>query len=524
MRGKSRESLGSPSHLVKRCGLVAIGAASLVLAACGGGGGGGSSKGGSANNPSPGTGSGTAPPPTTTPTPTNAAPTAEAGSDQTVQWPTTTAKLSGSATDADSTTLTYTWSGPAGVTFAASTSAATDVTFPQPGVYQLTLTANDGNSSGSDVVNVTVSPATYPASDTANSDVTNHGWTRVAATTEVGMTEAPLIQAETYALTGGGSGMIVRHGRIVRSWGNIDERFDMKSTTKSIGGIALGLALDNNSIELTDSARTRLPTLGEPPGGDLTQLNAITIAQLATHTAGFPKDGGYWPLSYQPGSTWSYSDGGLNWLADLLTNVFADDLASVLNTRVWTTLGLNATAGGAVNSDGPPTSDIHWRNNRQRPDPAAVPQKRELAAGIFANANAMARVGLLFLNKGVWNSDRILSEEFINTVRTPMPAIASAANPEVADFPNATTNYGVLWWTNATHTLPNVPTDAYWAWGLGDSLIVVIPSLDMVIVRAGTQVAVDTDPASRTWNDFDWNGNYAVLAPFLDPIMQSVTQ
>jgi hypothetical protein len=25
------------------------------------------------------------------------------------------------------------------------------------------------------------------------------------------------------------------------------------------------------------------------------------------------------------------------------------------------------------------------------------------------------------------------------------------------------------------------------------------------------------------WNDYDWNGDYAVLAPFLDPIVQSVT-
>jgi hypothetical protein len=36
----------------------------------------------------------------------------------------------------------------------------------------------------------------------------------------------------------------------------------------------------------------------------------------------------------------------------------------------------------------------------------------------------------------------------------------------------------VLWWTNKSGTMPNVPTDTYWAWGLGEELIVVIPSLD----------------------------------------------
>jgi hypothetical protein len=55
-------------------------------------------------------------------------------------------------------------------------------------------------------------------------------------------------------------------------------------------------------------------------------------------------------------------------------------------------------------------------------------------------------------------------------------------------------------------------------------LIVVIPSLDLVVVRAGNIVEIDSNTAARTWNDADWNGDYNVLAPFLDPIVQSVTQ
>ena len=53
-----------------------------------------------------------------------------------------------------------------------------------------------------------------------------------------------------------------------------------------------------------------------------------------------------------------------------------------------------------------------------------------------------------------------------------------------------------------------MPRDAYWSWGLYDSLIVVIPSLDLVVARAG--------PArSWSWTEGD---HYAVLAPFLGPI------
>lgn len=538
MRVMSREQLNSRSGFVRRCRLVAISTMSvLAIAACGGGGGGGDS------------GSAQQPPPSPPPPPVNAAPTVEAGTDQTIELPTNSAQLSGSATDDSTTsTLTYTWSatsGPAGVTFAAASAAATSVTFPSAGNYVLTLSVSDGNSSGTDTVAVTVNAATYPASDVADDPAdADHGWARVTAAADVGMDQALLDQAATYASTSGSvvaadnAGMIVRHGRIVHSWGDIDQRYDMKSTTKSIGGIALGVAYDDDLIEMGAAANTYLPSIGSLPAsnGGTGWLGQITVQQLATHTAGFLKIAEYTfadsdidpandldpTLVHEPGTTWRYSDGGLNWLAETLTARFNQDLSEVLRTEVWSALGLNSTADSALTS-----SDIHWRTNATRPSGAAtVPRNRELASGIFANANAMARVGLLFLRNGVWaNDQRILSQEFIDIVKTPPPENAQLTIHDAANFPGATTNYGVLWWTNTTGLLPNVPRDAYWAWGLGDSVIVVIPSLDIVVVRAGFQpdnVAAAT-PGVRVWNDTDWNGDYAVLAPFLDPIVQSVT-
>jgi len=41
-------------------------------------------------------------------------------------------------------------------------------------------------------------------------------------------------------------------------------------------------------------------------------------------------------------------------------------------------------------------------------------------------------------------------------------------------------------------------------------------------VRAGVQAPPNSSPGERVWNDDDWNGDYSVLAPFLDPIVQSV--
>jgi CubicO group peptidase (beta-lactamase class C family) len=417
----------------------------------------------------------------------------------------------------------------------------------------LTLSVSDGSATGTDAVTITVNPeaqppteaAVYPGSDLSN-DTADHGWARVNAAAEVGMDQALLDQAATYAQTSGAAkpgsaGMIVRHGRLVQSWGDIDARFDMKSTTKSIGGIALGLAIDSGSLTLSDTARSKYAGFGAKPITNLDVgpgwLDTITIQQLATHTAGFIKTAKWYvsdadtttpTLQFQPGSTWFYSDGGLNWLAEVLTAVFNEDLATVLGTRVWTTLGVNSTFGPA---GGGSSSDIHWRDNANRDQTGLAIHNRELASGMFVNTNAMARVGLLFLRKGVWaNDQRLLSESFVTTVSTPVAANAALPNPQASDFPGATANYGVLWWTNANGQLPNVPHDAFWAWGLGDSLIVVIPSLDLVVVRAGAQADADPvthgdpTPGVRTWNDFNWNGDYAVLAPFLDPIVQSVRQ
>jgi CubicO group peptidase (beta-lactamase class C family) len=451
----------------------------------------------------------------------NTAPTVNAGDDQTTDYP-RRATLNGTATD-DGPTLTYAWTAEpaAGVTFADAAAASTTATFPAPGTYVLTLTASDGTSSGSDSLQAVVGPALYPAADTDADQ--QYGWT-FASPTDVGMDDARLNEARDYAMTAGGSGVIVRYGRVVKSWGAIDTRMAVQSTTKSIGGIALGLAMDPQAtafvpVALGDLAVNRLPGFGVPPDENATTgwLDDITMLQLATHTAGFEKERRYGNgppalglLVDQPGTTWRYSDGALNWLADVLTNVLNQDLEQVLVQRVWNVLGVRE--GG----------DVEWRANlsHNSTNVNGIAQ-RELASGITINTQTMARVGLLFLREGLWAGTQVFPSDFDDFVRTPRAENVQLTIAEPADFPGATTAYGVLWWTNATGMLPDVPRDAYWAWGQGESLIVVIPSLDIVIARAG-----DILPAAngRVWGETDWNGDYAVLAPFLNPVVQSVQE
>lgn len=316
-----------------------------------------------------------------------------------------------------------------------------------------------------------------------------------AAPGDVGMDRAMLLKARDYALTGGGSGIILRHGRKVLEWGDPARRYDLKSTTKSFGATCLGVALLDGRIKLGDKATAHHPSFGIPPEANRGKgwLEKITIFHLATQTAGFDKPGGYKRLLFEPGTRWAYSDGGPNWLAECLTLIYRQDLHTLMFQRVFTPLGIGK-------------KDLTWRKNSYRPAEIDGIPRREFGSGIHANVNAMARVGLLYLKRGVWQGRRILPEGFIDAARKTPKAVAGLPVMHESDYGRASDHYGLLWWNNNDGTLPDVPRDAYWSWGLYESLIVVIPSLDVVVARAG-----------KSWKR-KWAGHYRVLAPFLNPI------
>src|SRR5262245_60050556 len=114
----------------------------------------------------------------------------------------------------------------------------------------------------------------------------------------VGLDAGLLDQARDYALTGDGSGYITRGGKLGASWGEPPKRDVLRWTTKSFGATALGVAVLDGKIALTDKARRHHPTLGTPPDENDAdgRTDEITIFHLATQTAGFEKPGGYGKL------------------------------------------------------------------------------------------------------------------------------------------------------------------------------------------------------------------------------------
>lgn len=97
----------------------------------------------------------------------------------------------------------------------------------------------------------------------------------------------------------------------------------------------------------------------------------------------------------------------------------------------------------------------------------------------YASARDWARFGLLYLNDGVWNGERILPEGWVSYSSTP------ATSARLGE-------YGAQFWLNAgakgdpTHSHnPGLPNDEYGAEGFEEQNLFIIPSKKLVIVRLG---------------------------------------
>lgn len=96
-----------------------------------------------------------------------------------------------------------------------------------------------------------------------------------------------------------------------------------------------------------------------------------------------------------------------------------------------------------------------------------------MSSQIYTNARDLARFGLLYAQNGKWQGERLVSEDWIEFVRTPAPATADRGN-----------FYGGQWWL-VPDDRNDVPKDAYATSGNRGQYVIVVPSHDLVIVRRG---------------------------------------
>jgi CubicO group peptidase (beta-lactamase class C family) len=91
----------------------------------------------------------------------------------------------------------------------------------------------------------------------------------------------------------------------------------------------------------------------------------------------------------------------------------------------------------------------------------------------YGTARNWARLGMLYLQDGMWQGQRLLPEGWAKFVSAPAPAWKE---PE----------YGGLFWVNGGGRW-NLPRDAYFMSGAGGQHTFVVPSHDLVVVRMGHQ-------------------------------------
>jgi hypothetical protein len=136
---------------------------------------------------------------------------------------------------------------------------------------------------------------------------------------------------------------------------------------------------------------------------------------------------------------------------------------------------------------------IGMRSALIEPDPYGNPIGTSFG---WATARDWARFGLLYLNDGVWEGERILPEGWVDYTRTPAPAAAYK-------------HYGALFWLNAgageftkppeqqiafrnTPPFSSIPKDAYFAMGHEGKIVAIIPSRELVVVRLGLSRSNET--------------------------------
>ncbi|WP_420449836.1 serine hydrolase domain-containing protein [Candidatus Palauibacter sp.] len=96
-----------------------------------------------------------------------------------------------------------------------------------------------------------------------------------------------------------------------------------------------------------------------------------------------------------------------------------------------------------------------------------------MSSQVYTTARDLARFGLLYAQNGMWKDERLISEDWIDFVRTPAPATSETGN-----------FYGGQFWL-VPDDRTDVPKGAYSTAGNRGQFVVIVPSHDVVIVRRG---------------------------------------
>jgi CubicO group peptidase (beta-lactamase class C family) len=308
--------------------------------------------------------------------------------------------------------------------------------------------------------------------------------------------------------------LVIHNDRIVCEWyaaghGREKPHYSASMAKALVGGVALAVAIDDGRIALDDPVAKFVPQwTGDP------RKSRITIRQLGSHTSGLADaeaddlpheqltgwQGDFWkrlepprdpftisrdltPLVFEPGANRQYSNPGIAMLGYAVTAALRDaperDLRTLLRERIMRPIGV---------------PDDEWSCGYGKTFVVdGLPLVGAWGGGGFT-ARAAARVGRLMLRQGDWDGRQLVA------------ATAIRQTTHTSGLPG---DGGIGWWTNAGARVPALPADAFWAAGAGGQVLLVVPSLQLIVVRNGGNLD-------------DGDNDVAVAKYFFTPLMQAL--
>ena len=236
------------------------------------------------------------------------------------------------------------------------------------------------------------------------------------------------------------------------------------SVGKSLAATVMGAAVQQGLIDV--AAPAPVPEW-KAPGDPRSRITTDQLLRMASglnsdHAGnrtdalyfggiGVAEQAGGWPLVAPPGTAFRYAN----------------------NDTVLAVRGLQHRLGGGDKSLRFPFEALLWKIGMTRTVPETDTRGHFIMSSqVWTTARDLARLGLLYLNDGVWDGQRLLPADWRSYVARQGPA-----------QPPSGYGYGASWWTFPKDS--GLPQDAIIARGNRGQYVVVIPSRKMVIVRRG---------------------------------------
>ena len=270
-----------------------------------------------------------------------------------------------------------------------------------------------------------------------------------------------------------------------------DHPYNIKSASKSIISLLVGIAVDQGKISLDETLgdyfSEYFDTSPDPEKEIITIRNLLSM-QSGLETTSFYNYGAWvisddWvkfqldqPLEEVPGGKMAYSTGTSHLLSVIITK------ATGMNTKAFAEEflfdPLNIQVGG-------------WDRD---------PQGYYMGGNNLAlTPNALLKIGQLILNGGTRQGEEILSQKWIRD--SFQSYTRSNFNPY---------DYGYMWWNR-----PVAGYDVYFAWGFGGQYIFIIPELNSVAVITSF---LDNATQRRTYKEPIFDLLEDQIIPFLENI------